>query len=204
MCLSLPEDLTSIVEEGHPALSARARDVPVSAFGSADLGRLIDAMIVAMRSKPGVGLAAPQIGVGLRVAVLEDTQAMHAGWNITEAVVMLKERRPFDLIELVNPVLTPVGSETCEFLEGCLSGRGVFGLVPRYRHVVVEAFDRAGNPITVDAVGWQARILQHEVDHLDGVMCTSKMDPGTRMDLARYKELSPYPADEVRRRLGLR
>ena len=203
MCLVLPEDLASIVEEGHPALSAGARDVPVSAFGSAELGRLIDAMIAAMRSKPGVGLAAPQIGVGLRVAVLEDTQAMHAAWKITEALAGLKERRPFDLIELVNPALTPVGSETCEFLEGCLSGRGVFGLVPRYRHVVVHGFDRAGNPITVDAVGWQARILQHEVDHLDGVMCTSKMDPSTKMDLDRYKELSPFPAEEVRRRLGL-
>jgi peptide deformylase len=120
-----------------------------------------------MRHAPGVGLAAPQIGLALQLAVIEDTAESAA-----------TERRPVPFHVIANPRLQ-LGPEIVEFYEGCLSFEGFQAIVPRARTVRVEALDHNGEPVVIDAAGWYARILQHEIDHLNGIVCCDRMDSRT-------------------------
>jgi len=141
---------------GEPLLGSVA--APVTRF-DAELQRLIADMDDTMRALSGAGLAAPQIGVGVRVVIFEladNPRYPHIA--------------PVPYTVLVNPLVTPLSSEQDEGWEGCLSVPGMRGLVPRYRHLRYRGFDQYGTPIDRTVEGLHARVVQHEVDHLDGIL----------------------------------
>ncbi|GAB2231028.1 hypothetical protein Droror1_Dr00027315 [Drosera rotundifolia] len=162
-----------IVKAGDPVLHERADEVAVEEIGSEMVQKIVDDMVRVMRLAPGVGLAATQIGIPLRIIVLEDTKEYisYAPKDETKA----QERRPFNLLVVVNPQLKNKSNKTAFFFEGCLSVDGYRGMVERYLEVEVTGYDRFGKPIKVDASGWQARIFQHECDHLEGTLYVDKM-----------------------------
>ena len=150
-----------ILPAGHPVL----REVAVSYHGELEealLGELVVAMRATMRAAPGVGLAAPQIGLGIALAVLEDPGTADV------EVARVREREAFAFRVVVNPRYTPVGSERVEFYEGCLSLPGWTAVRSRWRTVRLEALDASGVPVDEVLTGWAARIVQHERDHLAG------------------------------------
>ena len=166
--------LPPIVQTGHPILRERAAEVTAQQIETPQFQQLVDTMIAVMRQAPGVGLAAPQIGVSMRVIVLlEDTE--QAAAYLAPQERHERERGPFRLRVFVNPVLCPQGKESRLFLEGCLSIAGYAALVERHRQVEVSGLDRYGKPQAWLTHGWPARILQHEVDHLDGVLYVDRM-----------------------------
>ncbi len=142
---------------GDPRLLAVSE--PVRDFGTPGLPSLLEDMRDTMRHLNGAGLAAPQIGVGLRVVIF----GFERNERYPEA-----EAVPFTV--LVNPELTPIGEITEEGWEGCLSVPGMRGLVPRYRDLRYTGFDEHGNPIDRTVSDFHARVVQHEVDHLDGIL----------------------------------
>jgi peptide deformylase len=162
-----------IVHAGDPVLRAPARPVPAEMLGAPELIELIERMVVAMRAAPGVGLAAPQIGVGLRVLVMEDTAERMS--HLSEEERRERARTDVPLTVVVNPVLESAAGGPETFFEGCLSVPGYSALVPRYREVVVAGVDARGEPLRLTASGWPARILQHELDHLDGKLYVDRM-----------------------------
>jgi peptide deformylase len=159
--------LLKIVQVGAPVLRNRARSLSPDEVKSAEIQQLIAWMRETMRDAPGVGLAAPQIGIPLQLAVIEDP---------SEAPD--KERVPVPFHVLINPQLT-LGSELVEHYEGCLSVEGFQALVPRARTVQVDALNHQGEPVKIEAGGWYARILQHEIDHLNGTLYIDRMHPRT-------------------------
>ncbi|KAI3891161.1 hypothetical protein MKW98_007466 [Papaver atlanticum] len=169
--------LPEIVKAGDPVLHEPARDVSVDEIGSEKIERIIDNMIKVMRQAPGVGLAAPQIGIPLKIIVLEDTKE-YIGYAPKQDIKE-QDRRVFDLLVILNPKLKKKGSKTALFFEGCLSVDGFRAVVERHLEVEVTGVGRDGKPLKVEASGWQARILQHECDHLDGTIYVDKMVPRT-------------------------
>jgi peptide deformylase len=158
--------LLKIVQAGTPVLRQKARTLTPAEIRSAPVQSLIDLMRETMRDAPGVGLAAPQIGEGLRLAVIED--------SITREEL---ERTPVPFHVIVNPELRFVGEPPTmvDHFEGCLSVDGYQAIVQRSRRVQVSALDHRGEPVTIDATGWYARILQHEIDHLNGILYIDRM-----------------------------
>ena len=163
-----------IVQVGDPVLRAMAQQIQVAELPA--LAPLILEMRDTMRAAPGVGLAAPQIGRSLALAVIEDT-AVHA--NLTPEQLAARERSVVPFHVIVNPRIAPVGTEVIEAYEGCLSFHGFVMIVPRFRSVRVEALDEHGTPRVIEASGWYARILQHEIDHLHGIVCCDRMHSRT-------------------------
>lgn len=153
--------LREIITIPNPILRRKAH--PVSNFDDA-LQVLIDDMVETMRLAPGVGLAAPQVGVSQRVIVVEYTTNEE------------DEAAPKKLYTLVNPEITVIGAETEIGMEGCLSLPGLLGEVDRALQISVKALNRHGRPVRIKARDWLARIFQHEVDHLDGVVFTDKAE----------------------------
>lgn len=169
--------LPSIVRAGNPVLRHAVRPVAPDELGTKDLQRLVDTMAAVMRKAPGVGLAAPQIGVGLAVLVLEDREELMS--KLSPEQRASRGRRPFPFTALINPELVVVGEERATFLEGCLSVPGYMGLVERALTVEVRGTDPAGRPVVLRESGWPARILQHEVDHVNGTLYVDRMLPRT-------------------------
>jgi peptide deformylase len=170
------EHSPSIVSAGDPVLRNPALPVPPELFGTPELRALADVMVEAMRNAPGVGLAGPQLGVNLRIIVLEDTSERMS--HLTDEERAERARRDVPLTVLLNPVLTRVDVDKEEaelFFEGCLSVPGYTALVPRARTVEVTALQLDGTPTSLRASGWPARILQHECDHLDGTLYVDRM-----------------------------
>lgn len=197
-----PMDTAPIVQAGTPVLRSRAREVTPGELRSPELQKLIRTMIATMRHAPGVGLAAPQIGVPLRVIVLEDRPEYLA--KLTSLEVKERERAAFGPRVFVNPVLRPIGSERARFFEGCLSVSGYVGLVERALEVEVTGLDEHGQPQTWRVRGWPARILQHEVDHLDGTLYVDRMNTRSFCNAEQAKHLfSGKPIAEIERELGL-
>lgn len=166
-----------IVSAGVAVLRERATEVAESKLGSPELLALVEVMIATMRAAPGVGLAAPQIGLPLRVIVLEDPS--EAVDSLEPAVRASRGRVAFPVIAIVNPVLHLVPGETATFFEGCLSVPGYSAQVTRALTVEVTGQTPAGEPFSWRVSGWPARILQHECDHLDGTLYVDKMDSRT-------------------------
>jgi peptide deformylase len=172
----------SILRIGDPVLRQRAAEVPLETLASDATQGLIDDMIETMRAAPGVGLAAPQVGQAWRVIVVEDPPL--AIERLDEAQRRERQRdTPFALQVFVNPHIRPVrnGAKTV-FPEGCLSIPGYAGLVERPLDIEISYHDRQGifhdwTPVH----GWPARIIQHEMDHLDGVLYTDKVLPRSLM-----------------------
>ncbi|WIG96983.1 peptide deformylase [Myxococcus sp. SDU36] len=163
-----------IVQAGDPVLRRKARDLTPEEIASPETARLIEQMRDTMRDAPGVGLAAPQVGVGLRVVVIEDRAEYQAG--LSERELAARGRRPVPFHVLINPRLVVEDAAPAEFHEGCLSVAGFAALVPRASAVRVEALDEHGQAVTIQARGWYARILQHELDHLDGALYVDRME----------------------------
>jgi peptide deformylase len=153
---------------GDPRLLAVSE--PVSAFGTPELENLLADMRDTMHDLNGAGLAAPQIGVGARVVIFGVEQ--NPRYPEAEAV-------PFTV--LINPQLTPIGEEMEDGWEGCLSVPGMRGLVPRYRQLRYTGVDADGRPIDRTVSGFHARVVQHEVDHLDGILYPRRI-----RDLSRF------------------
>ncbi|HSZ07176.1 MAG TPA: peptide deformylase [Steroidobacteraceae bacterium] len=149
--------IREVLKMGDPRLLALSE--PVGEFGTPELEDLLTDMRDTMRHLNGAGLAAPQIGVGLRVVIFGFDE--NPRYPEAEAV-------PYTV--LVNPQLTPLGDTLDEGWEGCLSVPGMRGLVPRYRELRYTGFDAAGNPIDRTVKDFHARVVQHEVDHLDGIL----------------------------------
>jgi peptide deformylase len=155
-----------------------------------------------MRAAPGVGLAAPQIGESLQLVVIEDPPAYHGQLTAEELAAREREIVPFHV--LVNPKLTVRSDEVVAAFEGCLSFSGFSMVVPRARKVRVEAFDETGQRVVKVATGWYARILQHEVDHLRGIVCCDRMESRTLTTQPNFaSHWAQRPVDEVRAAVAL-
>ena len=157
------ETLPPVVQAGHPVLRQRAAPYEGQLDGAV-LGRLIEVMRRTMHDAPGVGLAAPQIGIPLQLAVLEDQ------FDVDPAAAAVRERNPLDFFAILNPRYTGLGTETASFYEGCLSVRGYQAVVTRHRQVSLDYLRPDGSNATAEFSGWQARIVQHETDHLHGAL----------------------------------
>jgi peptide deformylase len=172
----------SVVQIGDPVLREVARPLSKEEILSPEIQDLIEEMKQAMRNAPGVGLAAPQIGRSIQLAVLED---MEHGF-LTPEQLKAREREKFPLMVIINPKIHLEETEQAAFFEGCLSIPGVLGIVPRARRVRVECLNEKGEAVVIHASGWKARILQHEIDHLHGVLCIDKMRKETMTTEANY------------------
>lgn len=187
-----------IVQTGAPVLRERSAEVAVDQIRTAGFQALVQRMIDAMRAAPGVGLAAPQLGVGLRVFVVEDRAELQA--SLSPAELSERERVPVPVRVFINPTVRPVGEEKVTFFEGCLSVAGFAALVPRFREVEVSALDERGQPVTWRVRGWPARILQHEMDHLNGTLYIDRMQSRSFGTMAQVKErFGGKPISEVLR-----
>jgi peptide deformylase len=149
--------IREVLKMGDPRLLAVA--APVREFGTPELENLLADMRDTMRSLSGAGLAAPQIGVGLRVVIF--------GFELNPRY---PEEDPVPFTVLINPSLTTLDEIQDEGWEGCLSVPGMRGLVPRYRNLRYTGVDAGGNPIDRTVKDFHARVVQHEVDHLDGIL----------------------------------
>jgi peptide deformylase len=192
--------LPPIVQAGHPVLRARAADVPPEMLGTSKLRQLVATMTEVMRKAPGVGLAAPQIGVGLRVIVLEDGESLMSRLSAAERAA--RGRVPFPLTAIINPELALVGDQRATFFEGCLSVAGYMALVERALEVEVRGLDEKGDPVRWQVSGWPARILQHEVDHLAGTLYVDRMIARTFTANAEVQRWIGLPPDEVLATIG--
>ena len=147
----------AVLRMGHPLLKQVA--TPVAHFNSDELIKLVADMDDTMRAEHGAGIAAPQIGVSLRVVIFEVTENPR-----------YPQVAPVPYTVLINPVVTALDAEEEAGWEGCLSVPGMRGLVPRARRVRYQGFDLTGAPIDRSVEGFHARVVQHEVDHLDGIL----------------------------------
>ncbi len=149
--------IREVLKMGDPRLLAVAE--PVQAYGTPELEQLIADMRDTMRDLNGAGLAAPQIGVSLRLVIF----GMDSNPRYPDA-------DPVPYTVLINPTLTPLSAAMDDGWEGCLSVPGMRGLVPRYRELRYTGFDAQGAPIDRSVSDFHARVVQHEVDHLDGIL----------------------------------
>ena len=154
--------ILKVARMGHPVLRAKGRAIDRAEIKGAVMQRLIDDMIDTMVEYHGVGLAAPQVHEGVRIFVA----ALDAD---------SEEGDRHEPIAIINPEIIPVGSEVVEDWEGCLSIPDIRGRVPRAREITVCAFDRKGERIEINAHDFAARVIQHETDHLNGVLFFDRM-----------------------------
>jgi peptide deformylase len=192
-----------IVQAGNPVLRQRARPMSVAEIRSREIQKLIEAMRTCMHEAPGVGLAAPQLGLALQLAVIEDREDYHK--EIPEALLRERERRPVSFHAVINPALEEIGEEKAEFFEGCLSLSGFTALVPRARAVRVTCLDERGERRVIEASGWYARILQHEIDHLRGTLYIDRMRTRSFTSMENLAEFCKgKPVSEVKSELELK
>ena len=182
--------ILKVARMGHPVLRAKARPLEAADIRSARIQQLIDDMFETMREYQGVGLAAPQVHASVRLFVAgfppktdkDDNGARGSGLGARdshedddEEEHDQDEREDIPLMVLINPEITLVGRESIEDWEGCLSIPDIRGRVPRAREIVVRAYDRTGKRIEERVSGFTARVIQHETDHLDGVLFFDRM-----------------------------
>jgi peptide deformylase len=165
--------ILKIRSAGEPVLRGRARALSPEEIRLPSTQELIAAMRETMHDAPGVGLAAPQVGLPLQLAVIEDREENMK--DLSREILAERERKPVAFEVVINPVLTLESDPEVEFFEGCLSLPGLLALVPRARKVKVECLDAQGRPTVIRASGWHARILQHEIDHLYGGLYVDRM-----------------------------
>ena len=175
-----------VLHMGDPRLLAIAE--PVTAFDTPELHALVQDLMDTMQAEDGAGLAAPQVGVGLRVVVFGfDSNSRYPDADAVPETV------------LVNPVIEPLSDEKDDDWEGCLSVPGLRGVVPRYAHIRYSGFDHRGIAIEREARGFHARVVQHECDHLDGILYPQRMTDlrlfGFNETLEAIGQLPPMPCD---------
>ncbi|MFI9600171.1 peptide deformylase [Streptomyces sp. NPDC052043] len=182
-----------IVAAGDPVL----RHVAEPFDGQLDpalLARFVQAMRLTMHEAPGVGLAAPQVGVGLRIAVVEDPAP------VPDEVRVARGRVPLPFRVLVNPSYEAVGTARAAFYEGCLSVPGWQAVVARHTEVRLRALDERGRPVDEVFSGWPARIVQHETDHLDGTLYLDRAEIRSLSsnDAMAHRWTQPTPAQAAK------
>jgi len=177
-----------ILKMGDARLLQRSQEV--TAFGTAELRRLVEDMFDTMRAADGAGLAAPQIGVPLRVVIFGSADGRPNPRYPNEP--------PVPQTILVNPVLQALDDEMEEGWEGCLSVPGLRGIVPRWRRLRYSGFEADGRPIERTVEGFHARVVQHECDHLDGILYPMRVRDFSRFGFTEvlFPELAGAPADE--------
>jgi peptide deformylase len=191
-----------IVQVGEPVLRQRARPLLQEEIALPETQQLIVWMHETMRDAPGVGLAAPQIGLGLQLAVIEDRPEYSKDISADRLAERERESVPFQV--LINPRIVEQSQDQVEFFEGCLSLTGFSALVKRSREVAVEYWDERGQPQRVEAQGWYARILQHEIDHLYGRLYIDRMETRSFMSIDNLtRNWKDMPIESVRLALGL-
>lgn len=166
-----------IVQAGDPVLRKQARPLTKDEITSPSIQQLIELMRETMHEAPGVGLAAPQIGLSIQLAVIEDQPEYLAHHSAEELAELQRSAVPFHVI--INPKLSFPDNAHAEFFEGCLSVEGYQAIVNRALNVRVECLNERGEEITIEAHGWYARILQHEIDHLNGTLYIDRMKTRT-------------------------
>jgi len=166
-----------IAQIGEEVLRAPANELSREEILSTKTQELIEHMRDTMRNAPGVGLAAPQVGVALQLAVIEDREEYHK--RLSSAQLSERQRQPISFHVIINPRIVSADNAGLEFFEGCLSVTGYSAIVSRARAVTVEYLNEHAESKRVDAVGWYARILQHEIDHLAGVLYVDRMHTRT-------------------------
>jgi len=156
--------ILKVARLGHPVLRQQALAVPAGEIRTAGIQRLIDDMVETMREYDGAGLAANQVHTLLQIAVIE-----------VDANPRYPEAAAIPLTVLINPVVTPLGEEREDGWEGCLSVPDMRGMVSRHTAVRLECYDREGNRMDVVAKDFFARVIQHETDHLNGIVYVDRM-----------------------------
>lgn len=183
-------EVLPIVECGDPVLRQPAGPVDPADLRSAGMRDLIARMRATMYAAPGVGLAAPQVGVPLQIAVVEDSPERWG--HLSDEELAARERYPLPFAVLVNPEIEAAGGGDgnsdglASFYEGCLSVPGLTGVVARRRSVRVRALDERGEPVDRVLSGWPARIIQHETDHLRGVLYLDRVETRSLSSAANY------------------
>ncbi len=162
-----------IATAGEPVLRNAARPLDPEEILSSRIRDLIVHMRETLADAPGVGLAAPQIGEPLQLAIVEDKIEYHA--TLTPQELEERERHPVAFHVLINPEIELLSSPDLSFFEGCLSLPGFVAMVPRAHKVKVRALNETGESVQIEAAGWYARILQHEIDHLKGTLYIDRM-----------------------------
>jgi peptide deformylase len=173
-----------IVQVGEPVLRQRARALTPQEILGGEIQQLIAHLRETMHDAPGVGLAAPQVGLSLQIAVIEDSEESLR--DIAPAQLVERERRPVPFHVIINPVIRHADVANLEFFEGCLSLAGFSAIVPRARRVTVECLDEHARPRVIQASGWYARILQHEIGHLHGELYIDHMRSRTFTSLDNF------------------
>ncbi len=173
-----------IVTVGEPVLRAKSQELSKEQILSSSIQNLIEYMRETVRDAPGVGLAAPQVGESLQLAVIEDKAEYQKALTETELKERGRTEVPFHV--LVNPVIEFSSEPIATFFEGCLSLPGFTALVPRAREIRVRCLDHQGEPRIIEASGWYARILQHEIDHLNGTLYIDRMHARSFSSLENY------------------
>jgi peptide deformylase len=174
-----------IVQAGEPVLRQQARPLSAEEILSKEIQDLIEHMRETLRDAPGVGLAAPQVGLPLQLAVIEDRPEYQTA-KLSEEELAARERVPVPFHVIVNPEIVAYSEDRATFYEGCLSVAGFMAKVERARSVRVACLDHRGQPQTIEARGWYARILQHEIDHLHGRLYLDRMDSRSFSTLENY------------------
>ncbi len=190
-----------IVQVGEPVLRQRARPLLHEEIVLAETQQLIEWMHQTMRDAPGVGLAAPQVGLPIQLAVIEDRPEYSK--DISADRLAERERKPVPFQVLINPRIIEQSEQQVEFFEGCLSLAGFSALVKRSRLICIEYLDERGQPRRIEAEGWYARILQHEIDHLHGSLYIDRMDSRSFMSIDNLtRHWKDMPLQAVRQALA--
>jgi peptide deformylase len=191
-----------IVQVGNPVLRQCARPLSLAEIRSPEIRKLIKSMRTCMHDAPGVGLAAPQLGLPLQLAVIEDREEYHK--EVPEALLKERERSPVPFHVIINPSIEEIGNDRAEFFEGCLSLSGFTALVPRARVVRVTCLDERAQHKVIEASGWYARILQHEIDHLNGALYVDRMRTRSLTSMENLAEFwKGKPVNEIKQALGV-
>jgi peptide deformylase len=178
-----------VVEIGDPVLRERARELDTEEIASPEVQTLIDDLIDTKRATHGAGIAAPQVGESLRVAIVE----------VEEGNPRYPYKPPEPLTVLINPTIEPLGDEVAEINEGCLSVPDLRGSLPRYIEVRIRYLDREGTEHEELKRGLTAGTFQHEVDHLDGILFVDRAEPRT---FATWEQFERYQREEFLSRVA--
>ena len=190
--------LLKLLQVGEPILRDRARPLATAEILSSAIQELISSMRDSLRAAPGVGLAAPQVGFPIQLAIIEDPPEYWTELSAGDLAARERTAVPFHVI--INPRITLASEPSIEFFEGCLSLDGFTALVPRSREVTVECLDERAETKTIRASGWYARILQHEIDHLNGTIYVDRMRTRSFMSIDNYKRFwKSESIDEIRK-----
>ena len=185
-----------IVQAGEAVLRQQAKALTLEEIRSKETQQLIEWMRETMHDAPGVGLAAPQVGLGLQLAVIEDKPEYTK--DAPASFIKERERKPVPFHVVINPKIKLDEGSGVAFFEGCLSVAGFTAVVARARRVRVECLDHKGEAKTIEASGWYARILQHEIDHLYGTLYLDRMDTRTFMTIENFtRHWKDKPVSEI-------